>query len=79
MRTTLEIDDALHEVARRRAFDERRSLGEVISDLALRGLESEKAARPRRTLGRYAGLIHVADDFDETPAELFAELDEPMS
>ena len=79
MRTTLEIDDELHEVARRRAFDERRSLGEVISDLALRGLESEKAARPRRTLGRYAGLIHVADDFDETPAELFAELDEPMS
>jgi hypothetical protein len=79
VRTTLELDDRLHELARRRAFEERRSLGEVISDLALRGLESEQAARPRRTLGRYAGLIHVADDFDDTPAELFAELDEPMS
>jgi hypothetical protein len=79
MRTTLELDDRLHEVARRRAFEQRRSVGDVISELALRGLESERAALPKRTLGRYAGLIHVADDFDETPPDLFAELDEPMA
>ena len=79
MRTTLELDDRLHEVARRRAFEQRRSVGDVISELALRGLESERAARPKRTLGRYAGLIHVADDFDETAPDLFAELDEPMA
>ena len=31
MRTTLELDDRLYEVARRRAFEERRSLGDIIS------------------------------------------------
>jgi hypothetical protein len=38
MRTTLELDDALVRAARERARDEGRSLGSVISELALRGL-----------------------------------------
>ena len=79
MRTTLELDDRLYEVVRQRASEERRSIGEIVSELALRGLESEREAAPMRTLGRYAGLIQVATDFDENPADVFAELDEPMA
>ena len=79
MRTTLELDDRLCEVARRRASEERRSFGDIISELALRGLESENAGRQRRKLGRYAGLIHVAADFNETPADMFAELNQPLA
>lgn len=38
MRTTLELDDELLAAARELAATERRSLGAVVSDLALRGL-----------------------------------------
>ena len=39
MRTTLEIDDNLLDLARKRAAEERRSIGSVISEMAYRGLE----------------------------------------
>ena len=80
MRTTLDLDDRLHETARRIAFEQRRSLGEVVSELALRGLEQQAALdRPPRQLGQFAGLIHIADDFDDTPADVSAAVDEPLA
>jgi hypothetical protein len=80
MRTTLEIDDDLHELARRIAFEQRRSLGDVVSELIRQGLAAE-ARRPveRRPLGVFAGLIHIADDFNDTPNDVLAALDEPLS
>ena len=75
MRTTLEIDDRLHEIARRRAFEERRGIGDVISELALRGLESGQASATPRPLGKFAGQITIADDFNETPVEVADALD----
>ena len=79
MRTTLELDDRLHAVARRKAFEENRSLGDVISELALRGLELAQAQRPKRQLGQYAGLIHMAYDFNETPDHVTASMEQPLA
>lgn len=78
MRTTLDIDDKLHEIARQRAFTERRSIGEVISELALKGLELQRRTAPRRPLGAFAGQIEVADDFDDTPPEVLDALGQPL-
>lgn len=78
MRTTLDIDDKLHEIARQRAFTERRSIGDVISELALQGLEHQRRSRPRRPLGAFAGQIRIADDFDDTPADLLDAIDQPL-
>lgn len=78
MRTTLDIDDRLHEVARQRAFAERRSIGAVISELALRGLEHSSPTGARRPLGQFAGQISIAEDFDETPPEVLEALDGPV-
>jgi hypothetical protein len=81
MRTTLDLDDRLHAAVRRIAFEERRSLGDVVSDLALRGLavgpEGQSRAL-RRPLDVFAGLIHVADDFNTTPAEVESSLEQPL-
>ncbi len=79
MRTTLELDDRLHEIARERAFRERRSIGDIISELALKGL-SVGAAGPtaHRPLGSLAGKIWIAEDFDETPIEIREALDQPL-
>jgi hypothetical protein len=79
MRTTLDIDDELHAVARRIAFEQRRSLGDVVSELMRQGLASEHH-RPveRRPLGMFAGLIHIADDFDDTPSDVLVALDESL-
>ena len=78
MRTTIDLDPEIHEIARRRAFEERRSIGDVISELARRGLEAGEPRRERR-LGVFAGLIHIAADFDETPEEILRSLDEPLA
>jgi hypothetical protein len=81
MRTTLDLDDKLHEIVRERAFRERRSMGDVISELALRGLNQMSAVDqvvPRRRLGAFAGQIIVADDFDATPSEVLEWLDAPL-
>ena len=79
MRTTLELDDRLHAAARQKAFDEHRSLGEVISELALRGLEQTLAERPKRRLGLYGGLIRMSEDFNETPAEVTQSIEQALS
>ncbi|MSO63327.1 MAG: antitoxin [Acidobacteria bacterium] len=47
MRTTLQLDDDVYEVARCLAAAERRSLGEVISQLARRGLAPRDNRRER--------------------------------
>lgn len=47
MRTTLQLDDDVYEVARSLAAAERRSLGEVISRLARQGLAPRASLRER--------------------------------
>lgn len=76
MRTTVDLDTDIHEVVRRRAFEERRSLGSVISELVRVGLEAEP--RRQRNLGAFAGLVHMADDFDETPREILEAMEDPI-
>jgi hypothetical protein len=76
VRTTIDLDADIHEIARRRAFEERRSIGDVISELARRGLEL--SAAPRK-LGYFAGQVEIADDFDETPTDVASALDEPLA
>jgi hypothetical protein len=80
MRTTLDLDDQLHKAVRRIAFEQRRSIGEVVSELALRGLTASQdtAAALHRPLNMFAGLIHMKDDFNDTPAEVDAALDESL-
>lgn len=78
MRTTLEIDDEIHAIARRRAFEERRAIGDVISELARKGLAAEQPARPPRRLGEFAGQIVIADDFDETPQDWSDAIEESI-
>ena len=48
MRTTLSIDDDVLLAAKARAERERRSLGEVVSELARRGLAPNSAERKTR-------------------------------
>ncbi len=83
MRTTLVLDDEVYEAARRRAFEQRRSLGAVISELAGRGLEAEvgaaaRAEPPAIRLGAWAGKVWIADDFDDTPQEWLDAIEEPI-
>jgi hypothetical protein len=47
MRTTLELDDDLAQVARQLASERRLTLGQVISELARAGLEPKGAAKVR--------------------------------
>ncbi|WP_420621122.1 hypothetical protein [Candidatus Poriferisodalis sp.] len=78
MRTTVSLDDAIYDEARRIAFESRRTLGEVINELLAAGLK--QAARPpaRRQLGQLRGTITIADDFDDTPAEVLESLEDPL-
>ena len=78
MRTTMTLDDEVYETVRQRAFNERRSIGEVVSDLTKRGLAAESQAKPRRRLGFWAGQGFIADDFDQTPPEILDAMDEPL-
>jgi hypothetical protein len=48
MRTTLSIDDDVLQAAKALAEQQRRSLGEVVSDLARRALTPRSVARPSR-------------------------------
>lgn len=77
MRTTLTIRDDLYEVARQRAFEERRSLGDVVSELMERGLADTARSTPRR-LGAFAGSIQISEDFDDELPELTTAIDEPV-
>ena len=78
MRTTVSMDDRIHDEARRIAFESRRTLSEVINELLAEGLK--RVARPpvRRQLGQLRGTITIADDFDETPTEVLDSLAEPL-
>lgn len=75
MRTTLEIDDALHERARRQAFEERRSIGAVISEWAIRGAGAKADTRP---LGLFKGTIEIPEDFDEPLPEAIAAVESSL-
>jgi len=77
VRTTLAIRDDLYEAARRRAFDERRTLGDVVNELIERGLTDSAAAR-QRALGTFAGQIDVTEDFDDEVPDFEIALDEPI-
>ncbi|HET8929314.1 MAG TPA: hypothetical protein VFN21_01525 [Acidimicrobiales bacterium] len=76
MRTTVALDDEVHETLRRKAFEERRSFTDVLNETLARGLQSE--TRPR-VLGAFTGRIHVADDFDDDLPEIVEALDEPVT
>ena len=79
MRTTLTLDDEVYAKARKRAFDEHRSLGDVISELAKRSLESEPTKLyPAINIGFMKGQIWIADDFDETPQDILDAIDAPL-
>jgi len=77
MRTTMTLNDDIYEEVRRRAFENRQTLGEVINELIARGL-AEPASRSRE-LGAFAGRMTIADDFDDTPEEVDASLDEAIA
>ncbi len=77
MRTTLSIRDDLYEIARKRAFDERRTLGDVVNELIERGI-GEGAVERRRTLGAFEGRIAIADDFDDELPEVTASIHESI-
>ena len=78
MRTTIVIDDHLHEEARRLAFESRRTLSEVINELLAEGLKRVASAPTRPRLGQFRGSITIADDFNETPSEVLTAVDEPV-
>jgi len=78
MRTTVSIDDAVYEQARRIAFESRRTLGDVINELLAEGLKLVAPSPERRLLGQLRGTIRISEDFDETPGEVLEALDSPL-
>jgi hypothetical protein len=78
MRTTLSLEDELYSVARQRAFDEHRSVGDVVSSLMRKGLEAEKAVRPPRPLGMLRGQIAISEDFNDTPNDVENSMNTPF-
>ena len=78
MRTTVSLDDTVYNEARRIAFESRRTLGEVISELLAAGLEQRARPAKRRQLGQMRGTSLIAEDFDDTPAEVLDSLDDPL-
>ncbi len=76
MRTTLNLAEDVYDRARERAFREHRALGDVVSELARRGLQAD--VRGRVPFGRYAGRIEIADDFDATPDHIVAAMEAPL-
>ena len=78
MRTTVSIDERIHEEARRIAFESRRTLSDVINELLAEGLKQVNRPREHRQLGQLRGTITIANDFDDTPAEVLDTLAEPL-
>jgi len=72
------IDDQIHEEARRLAFESRRTLSEAIDELLAEGLKRTTRTPTRRRLGEFRGSITIADDFNETPAEILRAVNEPL-
>ena len=75
MRTTLTLEDGLYESARKLAFEQRRPLGDVVSELAQRGLDSLKTPKRKRTLGFWQGRGWIAEDFNDPPDEVTASIE----
>lgn len=78
MRTTVSLDERIHEEARRIAFESRRTLSAVINELLAAGLEQATRPAARRQLGQLRGTITIAEDFDDTPTEVLDSLSEPL-
>ena len=78
VRTTVSIQDEIHDEARRIAFESRRTLGAVINELLAEGLKQVARPSARRQLGQLRGTIMIADDFDDTPTEVLDSLDDPL-
>lgn len=78
MRTTVSIDDAIHDEVRRMAFESRRTLSEVINEVLAEGLKQAARPQARRKLGQLRGTIQIADDFDDTPQEILDSLAAPL-
>ncbi|MDQ3973624.1 MAG: antitoxin [Actinomycetota bacterium] len=73
MRTTLTIDDDVLQAARALARAEGRSVGEVLSELARRGLRPASRRRPR---GGFPTFSVPADAAPITPDDVARALDE---
>jgi hypothetical protein len=73
MRTTLTVDDDVLEAARQIAVRENKSLGEIVSELARRGLKAMPPAEPRRTRNGVPLLVGGTDASPVTP-ELIKQL-----
>ena len=58
MRTTLNLDDDVLAVVRERARRERRSVGEVLSDLARQALVGREPAAPETEFHGFSPLPH---------------------
>lgn len=78
VRTTVVIDDDVHETLRRKAFEERRTFTAVLNETLARGLASDASDRPR-VFGTFTGQIRIADDFDDDLPEVLSALDEPVT
>ena len=78
MRTTVSLDEQIHEEARRIAFESRRTLSAVINELLAEGLRQLTRPPERRRLGQLRGTIDIAEDFDDTPAEILDSITEPL-
>ena len=78
MRTTVSLDDRVHEEARRIAFESRRTLSAVINQLLAEGLKQVERPSARRQLGQLRGTITIADDFNDTPTKVLDALAEPL-
>lgn len=60
------------------AFESRRTLSAVINELLAEGLKQVERPSARRRLGQLRGTIAIADDFDDTPANVLDALAEPL-
>ena len=78
MRTTVSLDERIHEETRRIAFESRRTLSAVINELLAEGLKQVAPPPARRRLGQLRGTITVAEDFNDTPAAVIDALAEPL-
>lgn len=78
MRTTVSLDDDVYERARTLAFERRRTLGQIINELLIAGLQVTDSPPPPRRLGALRGSVWIAEDFDDTPAEVVEALDRPL-
>ncbi|MEL4505433.1 ribbon-helix-helix protein, CopG family [Luteococcus sp. H138] len=76
MRTTLTIDDDVLEAVRQLAADQRRTLGEVISELARQSLHSMPEPREARIRNGFAALAGSGHTITSSDVYRLQELDE---